>query len=184
MSLLFRPALRQAVRAVPRTAAPTAARNLGTSAFLRSSAPPIVVGPGAQPGEVPTDENQSTGLERFELEQRLQGKEAFDMQPLQSDRVGTIANPIVVNSPVSRTHFRMCGCVPMTSISPAHSLTSSPLYNHLVPRTHHRVLGQPSGLSRHSVSLFAVLRRCLLAGVALTIAHTHCHPAQLHAARD
>ncbi|PWN43205.1 putative COX4-cytochrome-c oxidase chain IV [Ceraceosorus guamensis] len=100
------------------------------SAFLRSSAPPIAVGPGAQPGEVPTDENQSTGLERFELEQRLQGKEAFDMQPLQSDRIGTISNPISVNSAFPE---RVIGC----SGSPAGSHDT--LYMRLTPeRQYHR----------------------------------------------
>lgn len=76
------------------------ARMLRTSAVLRadSHAPPVIQGEGGKPGEVPTDEAQSTGLERFELLGKLQGVDVFDMEPLESDRLGTKKDPIVVKS--------------------------------------------------------------------------------------
>lgn len=43
-------------------------------------------------------ENQSTGLERFELLGKLEGVDVFDMKPLQVDRLGTMKEPIEVYS--------------------------------------------------------------------------------------
>ncbi|KAM0804369.1 cytochrome c oxidase subunit VB-domain-containing protein [Usnea florida] len=60
--------------------------------------------PGAEPGTVPTDLDQSTGLERFEILGKMQGIDVFDMKPLDASRKGTklasstLDNPIVVNS--------------------------------------------------------------------------------------
>ena len=45
--------------------------------------------PGAKPGTVPTDAEQSTGLERLEILGKMQGVDIFDMRPLDSSRVGT-----------------------------------------------------------------------------------------------
>ena len=45
--------------------------------------------PGAKPGTVPTDLEQSTGLERLEILGKMQGIDIFDMRPLDSSRVGT-----------------------------------------------------------------------------------------------
>lgn len=45
--------------------------------------------PGAEPGTMPTDENQSTGLERLEILGKMQGIDIFDMRPLDSSRKGT-----------------------------------------------------------------------------------------------
>ena len=59
-------------------------------------------GPGGKTGEVPTDIEQATGLERFELLHKLKGEEAFSLEPLQMDRLGTLADPIRVFSLVSR----------------------------------------------------------------------------------
>lgn len=59
------------------------------------------VGPGGKTGEVPTDIEQATGLERFELLHKLKGEEAFSLEPLQVDRLGTLAEPIMVFSLVS-----------------------------------------------------------------------------------
>src|SRR4051794_22133255 len=84
-----------------RVAVPAPMRTLRTSAVLRSDAPPIIATEGAKPGEVATDQQQATGLERYELEHKLAGGAAFDMEPLQSDRVGTTADPIKVFSLVS-----------------------------------------------------------------------------------
>ena len=48
-----------------------------------------LVGPGAPDGTVPTDLEQATGLERLELLGKLEGKDIFDMTPLDSSRKGT-----------------------------------------------------------------------------------------------
>ncbi len=44
--------------------------------------------PGAEPGTIPTDENQSTGLERLEILGKMQGVDIFDMRPLDASRRG------------------------------------------------------------------------------------------------
>lgn len=44
--------------------------------------------PGAEPGTVPTDLEQATGLERLEILGKMQGVDIFDMRPLPADRVG------------------------------------------------------------------------------------------------
>ncbi|KEF56512.1 cytochrome c oxidase subunit 5b [Exophiala aquamarina CBS 119918] len=54
--------------------------------------------PGAEPGTVPTDLEQATGLERLEILGKMQGIDIFDMSPLPSDRTGTFENPIVIKS--------------------------------------------------------------------------------------
>jgi hypothetical protein len=55
-----------------------------------------------------TSENQSTGLERFELLGKLEGIDVFDMKPLDVNRLGTVKEPIEVYSLVSvrSFHFR------------------------------------------------------------------------------
>jgi cytochrome c oxidase subunit 5b len=45
--------------------------------------------PGAKPGTVPTDLEQSTGLERLELLGKMRGYDIFDMRPLDASRKGT-----------------------------------------------------------------------------------------------
>lgn len=45
--------------------------------------------PGAEPGTIPTDLEQATGLERLEILGKMQGIDIFDMKPLPSDRLGT-----------------------------------------------------------------------------------------------
>ena len=54
--------------------------------------------PGAKPGEVPTDLDQSTGLERFEILGKMQGVDVFDMRPLDASRKGTEASSTTVTS--------------------------------------------------------------------------------------
>ncbi len=63
---------------------------------------PIIQGEGSRVGQVANDEQQATGLERYELLGKLQGVEVFDMEPLKMDRPGTTENPIKVMSMVSR----------------------------------------------------------------------------------
>lgn len=44
--------------------------------------------PGAQPGTIPTDLEQATGLERLEILGKMQGIDVFDMKPLDASRKG------------------------------------------------------------------------------------------------
>lgn len=55
-------------------------------------------GPGAAPGTVPTDLEQSTGLERLEILGKMEGVDIFDMRPLDASRLGTMEDPILVRS--------------------------------------------------------------------------------------
>lgn len=55
-------------------------------------------GPGAAPGTVPTDLEQSTGLERLEILGKMEGVDIFDMRPLDASRKGTMDKPIKVRS--------------------------------------------------------------------------------------
>ncbi|KAK4076708.1 uncharacterized protein Triagg1_4311 [Trichoderma aggressivum f. europaeum] len=57
-----------------------------------------LVGPGGQPGTVPTDLEQATGLERLEILGKMEGVDVFDMRPLDASRKGTLENPILVRS--------------------------------------------------------------------------------------
>ena len=45
--------------------------------------------PGGAPGTIPSDLEQSTGLERFEILGKMQGIDVFDMKPLDASRLGT-----------------------------------------------------------------------------------------------
>lgn len=47
-----------------------------------------LLAPGAEPGTIPTDLEQATGLERLEILGKMQGVDVFDMSPLPSDRTG------------------------------------------------------------------------------------------------
>ena len=62
---------------------------------------------GANPGTVPTDLEQATGLERLEILGKMQGIDVFDMKPLPGDRVGTLDDPIMVKSAGEEQY---CGC--------------------------------------------------------------------------
>jgi len=66
-----------------------------------------LIGPGAQPGTIPTDLEQATGLERLEILGKMQGIDIFDMKPLPADRVGTFKDLIVVRSAGEEIQ---CGC--------------------------------------------------------------------------
>ncbi|KAF2679894.1 COX5B-domain-containing protein [Lentithecium fluviatile CBS 122367] len=66
--------------------------------------------PGAKPGTVPTDLEQATGLERLEILGKMQGIDIFDMRPLDASRVGTMDDPIVVNSAGTEQYVGCTGC--------------------------------------------------------------------------
>lgn len=53
-----------------------------------------LIPPGAKPGTVPTDAEQSTGLERLEILGKMQGIDIFDMRPLDASRLGTYTQPV------------------------------------------------------------------------------------------
>ncbi|KAG1462535.1 hypothetical protein G6F56_005497 [Rhizopus delemar] len=65
------------------------------------------LGPGAPAGQIPNDLDQATGLERLELLATLEGKQMFDMEPLNMTHLGTVKNPIVVKS---HDPIRFVGC--------------------------------------------------------------------------
>jgi cytochrome c oxidase subunit 5b len=79
-------------------------RPLSVSAIHHSddhhAAAPSIYGVGAKPGEIPTDESQSTGLDRVQVLGLLEGVDVFDLEPLDSSRIGTLADPIKVFSAV------------------------------------------------------------------------------------
>ncbi|OLL25653.1 Cytochrome c oxidase subunit 4, mitochondrial [Neolecta irregularis DAH-3] len=62
---------------------------------------------GALPGTVPTNIEQATGLERAELLGKLHGVDIFNMKPLEVNRLGTMKDPIPVDSFYKR---RFVGC--------------------------------------------------------------------------
>ncbi|KAM0281818.1 hypothetical protein ACHAQH_003307 [Verticillium albo-atrum] len=57
-----------------------------------------LIGAGAKAGTIPTDLEQSTGLERLEILGKMEGVDIFDMRPLDASRTGTMENPINVRS--------------------------------------------------------------------------------------
>ncbi|BGP17772.1 Cytochrome c oxidase subunit 4 [Rhodosporidiobolus nylandii] len=112
---------RLAARSVlPRVAVPRAqpVRSFATSLrALSDHVEPTLQGPGGKTGEVPTDFEQATGLERFELLHKLKGEEAFSLEPLEVPRLGTLSDPIMVHDtilfPVGKdkpTRCPECGC--------------------------------------------------------------------------
>ncbi|KAI5306764.1 Cytochrome c oxidase subunit 4 [Ascosphaera pollenicola] len=60
--------------------------------------PQDLYGPGAKEGEIATDLDQATGLDRYELLAQMEGVDAFHMEPLDASRKGTVENPIRVKS--------------------------------------------------------------------------------------
>ncbi|KAF9432683.1 Cytochrome c oxidase subunit 4 [Entomortierella beljakovae] len=67
----------------------------------------ISQGPGAAPGAIATDLDQATGLERAELLGKMQGKDIFDLAPLEFTERGTKENPTIIHS---RDPIRYVGC--------------------------------------------------------------------------
>ncbi|KAF9790834.1 COX5B-domain-containing protein [Thelephora terrestris] len=94
---LARPAARLSVWSKPTTT--TSSRAFTVSTARKSGHPaPQLLGEGGKSGEVPTDINQSTGLERMQTMGYLEGVEVFDSQPLDSSRIGTLDHPVLVYS--------------------------------------------------------------------------------------
>jgi len=99
-------------------------RSLSISAIRRSddhhAAAPSIYGVGAKPGEIPTDESQSTGLDRVQVLGLLEGVDVFDLEPLDSSRIGTLADPIKVFSAV-----RVQLCLPSFTVTFSYFTLSS-----------------------------------------------------------
>lgn len=71
-------------------------------------------GPGAEPGTVPTDLEQATGLERLEILGKMEGVDIFDMTPLDTSRKGTMEEPLVIRS-AGEEQFAGCTGYPADS---------------------------------------------------------------------
>lgn len=69
--------------------------------------PESLIGPGGKAGEVPTDLEQATGLARLELLGKLEGIDVFDTKPLDASKIGTMENPILVDT---YDDYRYVGC--------------------------------------------------------------------------
>jgi cytochrome c oxidase subunit 5b len=116
---MFQAAVRAAVRPVTKatrsaikpatTTSKTAIRGFSTTRIHLSDGPaaPALYGVGAPVGQMPTDEEQATGLERLELLGEMQGINVFDEEPLDSSRLGTLENPVKVFSLDTQ---RIIGC--------------------------------------------------------------------------
>ncbi|KAL9066864.1 MAG: hypothetical protein Q9161_007283 [Pseudevernia consocians] len=96
--LLRRSFLAVGRRVVAKPITPIAPRTFSTSIARQIQTEEDLLPPGAEPGTVPTDLDQSTGLERFEILGKMQGVDVFDMKPLDASRKGTLDDPILVNS--------------------------------------------------------------------------------------
>lgn len=89
-----------AARSVPKASHTNAIRSFSVTPRASSEGPPppMLIGPGAKPGQVPSDHDQLTGLARLQLLGEMQGIKVFDDSPLDASRVGTKASPILVQS--------------------------------------------------------------------------------------
>ncbi|KZP00482.1 DUF155-domain-containing protein [Calocera viscosa TUFC12733] len=109
-SLLRARAVTAAPRMTPRVlrAAP-ALRTLSTTALRKSddhghAQPPTALhGEGSGPGQVPTDVDQATGLERLQMLGQIEGIDVFDQSPLEMTRMGTMADPVLVDTLIRMT---------------------------------------------------------------------------------
>lgn len=85
----------------------TVSRTISTTSCLRSEVDvPQLLGPGAKPGTVPTDLEQSTGLERLQVLGKMEGIDVFTREPDWSKR-GTMKDPVMVPSLATE---RIVGC--------------------------------------------------------------------------
>ncbi|GFZ46766.1 Cytochrome c oxidase polypeptide IV [Saitozyma sp. JCM 24511] len=94
--------------------------------------PPQLLGPGAKAGTVPTDEDQATGLERFELLGKLEGVDVFDMNPVEMTRMGTVDEPIAIYSLFPERHVGCTG-FPADSHDTIWMTVDNKLKNHRCP---------------------------------------------------
>lgn len=100
-------------------------RSFMATALRADSQPPTLLGSGAKDGTVPTEDNQATGIERFEWLGRTQGIDVFDMEPLDASRLGTGEDPINVKSMVRRREGEGTACSPRSIQSAASAALAS-----------------------------------------------------------
>lgn len=99
---MLRAAVRPATLAA--RAVKPASRSFAISAIRRSDekhVEPALFAPGAPSGTVPKDEDHATGMERLQILGEIHGVKVFDYDPLPSDRIGTMKDPVKVLSWVS-----------------------------------------------------------------------------------
>lgn len=66
-----------------------------------------LIGPGAKVGTIPTDLDQATGLERFEILGKREGVDVFDLENPVTEGSGTPQDPYLVPTYVG---YRYVGC--------------------------------------------------------------------------
>ncbi|ODV77278.1 Rubredoxin-like protein [Suhomyces tanzawaensis NRRL Y-17324] len=66
-----------------------------------------LIGPGATPGTIPTDMDQATGLERFEILGKREGVDVFDLEDPITEGSGTPQDPYLVPTYIG---YRYVGC--------------------------------------------------------------------------
>ena len=101
-------AARPAILAVRSSSKPSTStlRAFSTTFRIQSGGPPPpqLYGEGGKAGTVPTDVEQATGLERLQLMGEMEGVKVFDDGPLDSSRLGTKKDPVLVPSYVRGDH--------------------------------------------------------------------------------
>ncbi|KLO17397.1 COX5B-domain-containing protein [Schizopora paradoxa] len=132
-------AVRPAVVAAKSTARANALRSFASSSRRLAGdhhdhhGPPQLYGPGTKDADaIPSDAEQATGLERYQLLGRMEGVDVFDMKPLDASRLGTLAEPIKVQSFYPE---RLVGCTgfPADSHDVIWLTLNSTLKNHRCP---------------------------------------------------
>lgn len=66
-----------------------------------------LIGPGAKAGTIPTDMEQATGLERFELLGKREGVDVWDIENPITEGNGTMKDPYLVPTYIG---YRFVGC--------------------------------------------------------------------------
>lgn len=66
-----------------------------------------LIGKGAQPGTIPTDLDQATGLQRFEELGKMEGVDVFDIENPITEGTGSMKDPFVVPTYIG---YRYVGC--------------------------------------------------------------------------
>jgi cytochrome c oxidase subunit 5b len=75
---------------------------------------PKLFGEGAKPGAVPSEVEQSTGLERVEILAKLDGIDIYDDSPLTITSFGTKSNPVIVKG-IGTSRLVSCSGFPIDS---------------------------------------------------------------------
>lgn len=68
-----------------------------------------LVVPSSKAGTVPIDLEQSTGMERLELLEKMEGADIFDKRPFDASRLGTTENLVLIRSAVGEQYASITG---------------------------------------------------------------------------